>query len=92
MDSGKTKREIADDILAYLAHNPDAQDTLAGIVEWWLLEQELRYRTTEVREAIADLVQQGLISERKGEDGQVYYCVNKGKTAEISVILNKRRK
>jgi hypothetical protein len=76
MGSGKTKREIADDILAYLAHNPDAQDTLAGIVEWWLLEQELRRQTSDVKEALAQLVREGRVIERKSHDSQIHYRVN----------------
>jgi len=31
------------EILAYLADHPDAQDTLAGIFEWWLLERKITY-------------------------------------------------
>ena len=30
------KSEMAYEILAYLAKNPDAQDTPKGVIEWWL--------------------------------------------------------
>jgi hypothetical protein len=90
MCSVKTTREIAGDILAYLARHPEADDTVAGIAEWWLLEQELRCRTTDVRNAVAELVAQNLITERKGEDAQIHYRVNKDKTEEIAALLNKK--
>src|SRR5918911_1556857 len=31
--------QIAYNILAYLAENPDAQDTMEGIIGWWLSGQ-----------------------------------------------------
>jgi len=92
MCSVKTTREIAGDILAYLARHPEADDTVAGIAEWWVLEQELRCRVTDVRKAVAQLVQQKLLTERKGKDAQIHYCVNKEKAAEIAAILNKKGK
>lgn len=87
MGSGKTKREIADDILAYLAHNPDADDTAAGIMEWWLLEQELRRQTSEVQEALAQLVREGWLIQRKARDSQVHYRVNPRKKPGLAKML-----
>ena len=60
------KSQIGNKILAYLVENPKAQDTLEGIVEWWLLEREIKFETARVREALADLVARGLILETKG--------------------------
>jgi len=75
----KTTGEIAGDILGYLARHPDAEDTFAGIVEWWLLEQELRRQTSDVQEALSQLVREGRVIQRQSRDSQVHYRVSPGK-------------
>jgi predicted transcriptional regulator len=79
--------QIAAAILAYLAEHPKAQDTLEGIVEWWLLEQEIKRRTAMVREALAELLAKGLVVERKGRDGRMHYRLNRHKRREIAALL-----
>ena len=59
------RSEIASEILAYLAEHPDAQDTLDGIAQWWLVERKIRCQTSAVEEALADLVAKGLLVEVK---------------------------
>lgn len=88
----ETKRsKIAYEILAYLAKNPDAQDTVEGIAEWWLLAQEIERQVSKVKEALAALVAKDLIVERKGKDSRIYYRLNKRKAKEISELLEHRR-
>lgn len=70
-------------VLAYLMDNPDAHDTLVGIAEWWLLEQQIKTQTAAIRKALAELVSEGLILERRGKDSQVHYRINKRKSQEI---------
>ena len=65
--------EVAQTILDYLRHNPEAQDTLAGIVQWWLPEEETRARTATIKNALHELVAAGLITEHKGKDEQISY-------------------
>jgi hypothetical protein len=36
---GNETQEVSQRILAYLMDNPDAQHTLKGIADWWLLQQ-----------------------------------------------------
>ncbi len=48
------KTQITYDILGYLAEHPGAQDTLEGIIEWWLLEQEIKRQTGKVKEALTE--------------------------------------
>jgi DNA-binding transcriptional regulator PaaX len=82
-----TAQQIADDILAYLAQNPDAQDTLKGISEWWLSEQTGKPNTALVEEALARLVSGGLVVEREG--AQTYYKVNRRRLKEIKELLTR---
>ena len=82
--------EIAYEILAYLAEHPEAQDTLDGIVQWWLLEQKIKHQTNIVKEAVAELVDKGLLLEYKSRDSQVHYRTNQSKSDEIKKLLHKR--
>jgi hypothetical protein len=70
------KSQIAGDVLDYLAAHPAAQDTLEGIVEWWLEEQHIIRQTSGVKEALDDLVARGLIIERHGQDARTFYRIS----------------
>jgi len=78
---------MAHEILAYLFENPDAQDTLEGIMEWWLLEQKIKRQTAKVKEALAELVAKGLVVERQGKDARTHYRINRRKLREIRALL-----
>jgi hypothetical protein len=80
--------------LKYLAENPNAQDTLEGIVEWWLLDRLTMSNINKVKEALAPLVAARLVLERKGKESRTYYKINSHKIKEISErlqIVNKRK-
>ena len=57
----------------YLRKNPDAQDTLSGIVQWWLPEDGVTPRTAAIKEALDELVREGLVIEHEGKDTQISY-------------------
>ena len=80
--------QIGNDILGYLIAHPDAQDTLQGIAEWWLLEQRITEQTALVSEALAALVTEGLVIERRGE-ARSYYKLNKRKRKRILARLGR---
>ena len=84
------KSQIAHEILAYLDEHPEAQDTLDGIVQWWLLEQKIRYQMNLVKEVLAELVRKGLVIEHEGWDSRIHYRTNQSKSEEITEFLNKR--
>jgi hypothetical protein len=84
------KLQVARKILAYLAEYPDAQDTVEGIVEWWLLEQKIKHHAAQVKDALAELVAQGLILERTGKDARIHYRMNRRKSGEIRALLRER--
>jgi len=81
------KREIERDILAYLTQNPSAEDTVEGIVEWWLLDQRIRNESETAKEALSDLVGKGLVLERTGRDARSRYRVNAERLKEIKKLL-----
>ena len=74
---------MADEILAYLADHPDAQDTLDGIVQWWLLERKIKYQKKLVGEALTELVARGFIHEWQDVDSRIHYRVNDQMTEAI---------
>jgi hypothetical protein len=91
---GKTSMSEADnivrDLLTYLAAHHQAQDTLEGIAHWWLLEQEVTRRITEVQAALEGLVKDGFVVECRGEDGRTRYKINQEKQEEMQVYLKRQ--
>jgi hypothetical protein len=83
------KQQIAYHILSYLAENPDAQDTLKGILEWWLSERPGRPNAAAVEEAVTNLVTGGLVLARAREGAQTYYKVNRQRLKEIKALLTR---
>lgn len=71
------KSRIAQELLSYLARHPDAQDTLDGICEWWLLEEKIKRRKAEIREVLGELVRSGLVMENPGRDEHTRYRLNR---------------
>jgi hypothetical protein len=67
------KSRIAREMLSYLSAHPDAQDTLDGIVQWWLRERKSDQHTTLVKEVLADLVTQGLVEKIQTEGQTSHY-------------------
>jgi hypothetical protein len=84
------KSRIARDILAYLVEHSDAQDTLDGIIQWWLPERELMYRLALVREAIGELVENGWVITRTRHNSRTYYQINEEKKSEIEAFLKQQ--
>ena len=84
-------QQIAYDILAYLAENPDAQDTLEGIIGWWLSGQAVGSHAALVKETLTDLVNRGLVLARRSKDARTCYKINRRKLKEISALLTRSR-
>ena len=71
---------IAQAVLTYLREFPEAQDTIGGIAEWWLPDQDVRTHSTILREALNELVARGFILQYKGKDSQIHYRMNRRKS------------
>ena len=81
------RSHIAQAILAYLYKNPHAQDTLAGIAQWWLPQQSIKTSEANLSEVLDELVAKGLILQSKGKDRQIHYRINNLKLKEIAKLL-----
>ena len=84
------KSQIGTEILAYLVDHPNARDTLDGIVDWWLLERQIKFQTARVKQALSDLVARGLILEKKGSNSQRQYRINKHRYEEIQKLFKQK--
>ena len=82
---------VARAILDYLRKNPSAQDTLAGITEWWLPREGIRTQTKTVKDALVLLMADELIVEVKGKDSQSHYRINDQKWAQIQIMFERLR-
>ena len=83
LDKGDSElAEITREIVTYLEKHPAAQDTLEGITQWWLLEQDINRETARVRSALATLVAQGIVGANQGPGGRIYYCANRSQIAD----------
>lgn len=71
-DDGEVIR-IAREIQRYLETRPDAADTLAGIVKWWLLRQRLEEASGKVQKALDYLVVHGIVRKKTIAGGAVLY-------------------
>ena len=77
-------QQIGYRILKYLVENPNAQDTLEGIVEWWLLDRLTTSNVDKVRKALSQLVSAHLVVERQAKQSRTYYKIDPRKLKEIS--------
>jgi len=88
--SSSKESEIAHEILAYLDERAEAQDTVEGIAQWWLLERKIFHQINTVRKALANLVKQGLVVERTGLNSNTRYQLNSERREEIRKLLKEK--
>ncbi len=74
-------------IIRYVSEHPNANDTLQGVMQWWLLDEDTPWSRGEVLAAIARAVGSGLIAEFRGADGQIRYSLTPGKLREARKLL-----
>jgi len=66
----------APEILDYLARHPDAQDTIDGILHWWVLDACVQKWAPRIAETVAQLVEQGFLEQKRSADGNVIYHIS----------------
>jgi hypothetical protein len=82
---------VAQLILSYLARNPAAEDTVDGILQFWLLHEEIHFRMQEVEATLAELTDQGIVIPIVGEDLRVRYRINPEEYEELQSVLNRMK-
>jgi len=85
----KNTTRIAHQILAYLLKNPGAKDTMEGIANWWLLQQDIQRNMELVKSTVEDLMAKGFLLARHGSDLKTYYHVNPERMPVISALIVK---
>ncbi len=86
-DSQFQVRSIERNVLEYLLKNPEARDTLEGIIEWWILEREIRLRTEQIKEAIQILVEKGFVLQHETADTRIHYTINTNRYQEVEDFI-----
>jgi hypothetical protein len=66
----------APEILEYLARQPSAQDTIDGIIHWWVLDAYVRKWAPKIAETIAQLVERGFLEQKSSSDGKIFYHIS----------------
>jgi hypothetical protein len=66
----------APEILDYLARQPGAQDTIDGILHWWVLDSCIRSWAPKIAKTVAQLVERGFLEEKRSSDGKIFYHVS----------------
>jgi hypothetical protein len=68
---------VAEEIRRYLASHPNAADSAAGVLNWWLMGQRSVQSAQVVGEAMQWLIEQGVVTRRILPDGQIVYSAQK---------------
>jgi hypothetical protein len=74
------RSRIARAILKYLCCHPAAQDTLPGIVDWWLPQQQIRSNPAMVQRTIDELAARGFVLQHRAIDARIHYRLNRRKS------------
>lgn len=82
-ESPSCHTSLSDAVLNYLLQHPEAQDTVEGITEWWLLEQRVAAAVANVEAVLTDLVKRGFLLVSKCEDGRLCYRFNRESEREV---------
>jgi hypothetical protein len=64
--------QLAEALLAYLSECPNAEDTAAGVTEWWLMRQRVRVQVEAVAKVLSTLVERGVLEETGSGDQRRY--------------------
>lgn len=75
--ANQVRASLDDEVLQYLINHEQVDDTVEGIVAWWLPELRIEYAISEVEAALAELAAAKLVTARKAPDGRIHYRMNR---------------
>lgn len=81
--------EIVWDILEYFLRNPDAADSVEGIVRWRLLDQLIRREVERATEAVGWLLQEGYLLEAGSPAAGALLRLNKARLDDARTLLER---
>jgi len=73
---GQPEGGVASDILGHLSKHPSAEDTLEGIVQWLTTEKHVQTSPGIVAHALAQLIEQKVVTARQSGGGPTIYHLN----------------
>lgn len=79
--------EVALKILRYLDQNPNAADTVEGILEWWLPKQSIYEEEKVLKSTLDEMVKQNLILASRASDARRHYRLNTERIQEIRRMI-----
>ena len=82
-----TTSEVALKILRYLDQNPNAADTVEGILEWWLPKQSIYEEESVVKRALDEMIKRNLILATRSSDARRHYRLNTEFIQEIRRMI-----
>lgn len=74
-------------ILRYLDQNPNAADTVEGILEWWLPNQSIYEEEKVVKRTLDEMVKRNLILATPSSDARRHYRLNTERIQEIRRMI-----
>ena len=66
---------LAPEVLAHLAGQRGAQDTIEGI-QWGVLHACTRNWVPKIAKTVKQLVEQGFLEEKRSSDGKIFYYIS----------------
>ncbi|MGA1841145.1 MAG: hypothetical protein ACMUIU_11020 [bacterium] len=81
------KSGIAFEVLSYLYKHPNAQDTVEGIAQWWIMERQINQTISDVEKALALLCSKRWIIAIQIPDSNILYKINKQKIKDIKNLI-----
>jgi len=80
-------REMAREILRYFVRNPQAADSLEGVVRWRLMDEVIRRKLDETEAALEWLVAEGYLTTSISPGGTTTFRLNPKPTKDIRQFL-----
>ena len=81
------KEEIIEKrILSYLERNPDAADTIEGIIKFWMQRENAEITFRKVSRTLEKLLKKGLIQAFQSVDGTIFYKLKKDQTEREQTV------